>query len=73
MPPLLANICDNSRTLRDRKAKLSVSFPTSILHLLNKKIEPSFLDDVTGSIFLDPCTANFDGTGGKLHDLDLDL
>ena len=34
-PPPLANICDNSRTLRDRKAKLSVPFPTSILHLLN--------------------------------------
>ena len=32
-PP--ANICDNSRTLRDRKAKLSVPFPTSILHLMN--------------------------------------
>ena len=38
-----------------------------------KKVEPSFLDDVTGSIFLDPCMANFDGTGRKLHYLDLDL
>ena len=27
-------------------------------------MEPSPIDDVTGSTFLDPCTANFDDTDG---------